>query len=74
MSKIIPSELLVMLAAALAVVALYSCAKKTRAAERTNADIYFAQKLFSIDGCSVYRYQDLGLYQYFHKCDATLDR
>lgn len=53
-------------------VALLACGKKAEGiAQTTNSDVK-VEKLFSVDGCTVYRFEDWGRYHYFSNCDGSI--
>ena len=68
MSKFILPLLFLVLA-----IAATSCAKKTKAAERTEAEKYSVQTLFTYENCTVYKFADLGLWHYGSTCGGVTD-
>ena len=63
MNKLILPLLFLVLA-----IAATSCAKKSKAAERTEAEKYSVQFLFEHQGCRVYKFADLTLWHYYTDC------
>lgn len=57
-------------AMAAVVVALAGCAKPAETASRAGVD-FTVERLFTHDGCTVYRFRDLGYARYFTNCSGS---
>lgn len=49
-------------------VMLASCAQAPNSTTQTTNSLVPVDRLFNIDGCTVYRFDDAGHYHYFTKC------
>lgn len=66
-------RLTILLCVALFLVALTGCAKNATRVEPTGArDDFRVGKLFSVDGCTVYRFVDAGNLHYFTNCRGSV--
>lgn len=55
-------------AIALAILLLIGCTKPAEEQRKSSNPDVLVDKLFEIDGCTIYRFQDHGLARYFSRC------
>lgn len=63
---------MIRLAALAALLALAGCGKPAETTSRAGLD-FTVDRLFTHDGCSVYRFSDAGSYRYFTNCSGTVE-
>ena len=55
---------------ALCVAVLAACGKRAEGVAATSNDRFNVERLFTTDGCTVYRFEDHGHYRYFARCEG----
>lgn len=61
---------LIVAALAASMLALAGCSKPAESSVRAGSD-FKVDKLFTVDGCSVYRFMDAGHQRYFTNCSGS---